>query len=153
MRGGSSSTRGDTFMGYEVLVRNLRFAAGDYRTVATSLGTDGVDVTNCEPDSLGHIELAAWLKAVAEQCDKATKALHDGATDLAGSLGAAARHYDTTDQLIGQTFRDPLSGPLYGPPSYGPPSYGTAVVRTAVGKHAVTLPTAPSSAPPPTPRR
>jgi len=121
-------------MSYEVLVENLRSAAGKYRTVAGSVGTDGVDITHVDPESFGHVELAAWVKAVGEQCDNATQALHDGATGLAGSLGTAATHYETTDDAVGQIFTRPLNGGLLGspfgqpqfgqPPVYGPPAPG-----------------------------
>jgi hypothetical protein len=97
-------------MSYDVLASELRAAAGRYRTVADSLGTDAVEITHLEPDSFGHIELAAWVKAVADQCDKATTALHDGVTGLADSLDAAAHSYDTTDQCVATQFT-----PLFGP--------------------------------------
>jgi hypothetical protein len=116
-------------MSYEVLVDNLRSAAGQYRTVAGSLGTDGVDITHVDPSSFGHVELAAWVKAVGEQCDNATQALHDGATGLADSLGVAATHYETTDDSVGQIFQQPFGDGLLGspfgqPPVYGPPAPG-----------------------------
>lgn len=95
-------------MSYEVLAGDLRAAAGSYRTVASSTGTDGVAPTHVDPGSLGHIELAAWLTAVAEQCHNATKALHDGAEGLAEGLDAAAHHYETTDQCVAQTFTTPF---------------------------------------------
>lgn len=96
-------------MSYEVLVDNLRAAAGRYRTVASSLGSEGVEIAHAAPASFGHIELAAWVKAVAEQCDAATEALHDGAVGLAEGLESAARHYETTDAGVGEAFRTPLS--------------------------------------------
>jgi hypothetical protein len=112
-------------MTYEVLVENLRAAAGRYRSVASSLGTDGVDITHVDPGSLGHVELAAWLEAVDEQCHNATMALHDGAAGLADSLTSTAARYETTDDDIGSLFRSPLGGgPPFGPPSgppFGPP--------------------------------
>ena len=59
-------------MSYEVLPDQLRAAASRYRTVASSVGTDGVEITHVAPDSFGHVELAAWVKAVAGQCDNAS---------------------------------------------------------------------------------
>jgi hypothetical protein len=103
-------------MSYAVLVEELRTAAGQYRTVAGSLGTTAVEIANIGSDSLGHVELAAWLTAVAEQCGKATTALHDGATGLADSLQAAAGHYETTDQGVCAVFRSPFGGGLLAPP-------------------------------------
>ena len=110
-------------MSYEVLVDNLRAGAGRYRTIASSLGADGVEITHVDPASFGHIELAAWVKAVAEQCDAATGALHDGAIGLADGLDAAAHHYETTDVGVGQTFQSPFDGGLLNPSSpftFGP---------------------------------
>jgi excreted virulence factor EspC (type VII ESX diderm) len=108
-------------MSYEVLVDELRAAAGRYRKVADSLGSDGVEIDHVDPASFGHIELAAWVKAVAEQCDNATKALHDGATDLADGLVEAAHHYETTDTSVGQVFQSPFTTGRLGPSSpFGP---------------------------------
>jgi hypothetical protein len=114
-------------MSYEVLVEQLRAAAGDYRTVAGSLGTDGVEVTHLEPGSVGHVELAAWMRAVADQCDKATRALHDGATGLADSLQASAGYYETTDQGVADAFRSPFGyspGSPFGSSPLLPPAGG-----------------------------
>jgi hypothetical protein len=100
-------------MGYEVLVGGLRAAAGSYRTVGTELGST-VEITHVEPDSLGHVELAAWLKAVVEQCGNAHTALKDGANGLGDDLDAAAHHYESADEQTGQWFQspfDPLSQP------------------------------------------
>src|SRR4051812_43668285 len=96
-------------MSYDVLIDNLRTAAGRYRTVASSLGTDGVDVDHADPTAFGHVELAAWVKAVAEQLDHATTALHDGASNLAAGLDTAAHHYETTDDQVGNAFQSPFS--------------------------------------------
>lgn len=102
-------------MTYEVLVGHLRSAANDYADIAGDLG-DPVAVTHVEPESFGHVELAAWMTAVVEQCEHATTALHDGASGLAGSLRAAARHYETTDDAVGQYFTRPLNSGLLGDP-------------------------------------
>jgi hypothetical protein len=102
-------------MTYDVLVSELRAAAGRYRTVADSLGTDAVEITHLDPTSFGHIELAAWVKAVADQCDKATTALHDGATGLAESLDASAHYYESTDQDVASRFTPPFSTPSSPP--------------------------------------
>jgi len=109
---------------YEVLADNLRAAAGRYREVAGSLGAEGVEITHVDPASFGHIELAAWVKAVAEQCDHATQALHDGATGIADSLDVSAHDYETTDETIGTVFRSPFtSGTVLDPTS--PFTFGT----------------------------
>ncbi len=103
---------------YDVLVDDLRSAAGDYRGVAASLGTSGVTITHITPDSLGHVELAAWLEAVAEQCANATRALHDGANDLGTDLDTAATGYETSDHEARDAFTSPFgpSSPFLGPP-------------------------------------
>ena len=101
-------------MSYEVLVDNLRAAAGRYRTVADSLGSDGVDITHVDPTSFGHVELAAWVKAVGEQLDNATKALHDDTDALADGLDAAAHHYETTDTGVAQVFQSPFTTGQFG---------------------------------------
>jgi hypothetical protein len=104
-------------MSYEVLVDDLRTAAGRYRTVADTLGADGVEIDHIDPTSFGHIELAAWVKAVAEQCDQATKALHDGAVGLADSLVEAAHHYETTDVCVAEAFQSPFTTGGFTPAS------------------------------------
>jgi hypothetical protein len=76
-----------------------------------------VEITHVEPNSFGHIELAAWVKAVAEQCDNATQALHDGADGLADSLVEAAHHYETTDNSVAQNFQGPFGTGLLLPPA------------------------------------
>lgn len=128
-------------MTYEVLVTSLRKAAGRYRDVADKTG-EVVAVTHVEPDSLGHVELAAWLQAVADQCDKAHTALGEGAHALADGLDASAATYEATDEDAGSLFRAPLgsgplstfpTGPEQGPgqgpgqgPVYGPPVPGAS---------------------------
>ncbi len=102
-------------MSYDVLISNLRAAADKYDAVAVSLGADGVDLADVEPDTFGHIELTAWVKAVADQCDQATKALHDGAVDLGTNLRTTAYTYETTDQGVESWFSTPFGGPTIGP--------------------------------------
>lgn len=126
-------------MTYVVLVEELRGAAGAYRGVADELGAGALCLTYRDPDNMGHVELAAWLGAVAEQCVEASQALHDGAVGLAEDLQTAGHHYETTDDGVAEMFRPtfpfpfgppgapPLlgpSGPVQGPlgPLHGPPS-------------------------------
>ena len=97
-------------MGYEVLVEELRSAAGDYEGVADELGTGAMCLTSRDPEHLGHVELAAWLGAVADQCAEASRALHDGAVELGADLRAAAAHYESTDEAVAQGFR-PFGAP------------------------------------------
>jgi len=110
-------------MSYEVLVENLRSASGRYHTIAGSLGTDGVEVAHVDPGSFGHVELAAWMEAVVDQCHQATRALHDGATGLADGLDAAAHYYESTDQGVASSFRTPFGSPT-GNPFLLPPQAG-----------------------------
>jgi len=126
-------------MSYEVLVQELRDAAGEYDGVASSLGVTPVVIDHVTPDSLGHIELAAWLMAVAEQCGNAHTALNDGLGALALGLRTSAIDYETTDDQVADFFVDPFSGPSssdslwpYGPPmpapgSAEPPLHGPPV--------------------------
>lgn len=114
-------------MTYEVLVEQLRGAAGDYSGVAEELGRGAICLTYRDPEHLGHVELAAWLGAVAEQCVEAGRALHDGAVGLAEDLRSAAHHYESTDDGVAEMFRPTFPFP-FGPggtsPLLGPPSPG-----------------------------
>ena len=103
-------------MTYAVLVEHLRAAAGEYHQVAGGLGRP-VEITQVAPESFGHVELTAWVEAVADQCHKASRALYDGATGLADSLGAAASHYEATDEQVGAAFRNPFSRSPLGSPA------------------------------------
>lgn len=96
-------------MSFEVLVEELRSAAGDYRAVADELGAGAICLTYRDPDNMGHVELAAWLGAVAEQCAEASRALHDGAVGLGEDLRTAAAHYETTDDSVATMFRSPFA--------------------------------------------
>ncbi len=100
-------------MGYEVVVEELRTAAGSYERTVGDMASYDLDATNVAADTFGHVELAAWFSAVAEQCDNAGQALHDGATGLAASLRAQATTYEGTDANVGATFGPGLS-PLLG---------------------------------------
>jgi hypothetical protein len=106
-------------MSYEVLVDELRTAAGEYAGVADRVG-DPVSVTHVEPASLGHVELAAWLTAVVDQCEKATAALAAGAAGLADSLESTATRYETTDEAVAQRFTQPFGPAPFGAPFGGP---------------------------------
>lgn len=130
-------------MTYEVLVEELRAASGDYRAVPEELGSGSICLTHRTPERLRHVELAAWLGAVADQCTEASRALHDGAVDLAEDLQTAAAHYESTDDSVDRMFRFPSpfldphrpflgpgpvpfpapgQGPVLGPPSPAGPS-------------------------------
>ena len=119
-------------MGYEVLVEELRSAAGDYQEVADGLGTGAMCLTYRGPTHMGHVELAAWLGAVAEQCTEASKALHDGAVDLGEDLRTAATHYETTDEAVAQGFSTPFGSSPGNPFGVGSP-FGTSPLFPPLG--------------------
>lgn len=98
-------------MSYDVLVENLRRAAGDFQSLVAPLAGYDFATVDVSGETFGHVELAAWYTAVADQCDNAGRALHDGAGTLATSLDYAANQYEQTDQGIAQGFAGPL-GPL-----------------------------------------
>lgn len=94
-------------MSYEVLGSELRAAAGDYRGTAAAVGAP-VHLPSVSTATLGHVELAAWLEAVTDQCEKATQALVEGAERIADDLDAAAHHYESTDDAAGLMFSSPF---------------------------------------------
>ncbi|WP_121256534.1 type VII secretion target [Nocardioides ferulae] len=105
-------------MSYDVLVGELRAAAALHQGVIDGLGSQAVDLSGNDPTVLGHVELAAWLTAVADQCEKAHQALTDGQTSLADGLETAAADYESTDEAVGLDFLSPFTGePLF--PSMG----------------------------------
>lgn len=96
-------------MSFEVIIDGLRSAGDKYEScVSEMVGYDFATV-GVSGASFGHIELAAWFSAVADQCDNAGQALHDGAAGLAASLRAAANDYEATDNNVSNTWKDPLS--------------------------------------------
>ncbi len=101
-------------MSYDVLVENLRHAAGQMRSTTQPLSGYDFHSTNVTGESFGHVELAAWFEAVADQCDKAGKALRSGAEALAGQLEYAADTYEKTDDGVADVFQTPLSGNVFG---------------------------------------
>ena len=129
-------------MSYDVVVGELRAAAGRYETMVGPLAGYTFTIANASPESLGHVELAGWVTAVADQCGKAGVALHDGAVGIAGSLDTTAAGYERADQGSATGFQQPLggllgspfgggtplgtpsSGPLLGPPAPGAPGLG-----------------------------
>lgn len=102
-------------MSYDVLVENLRRAAGDFRSMVAPLAGYHFATVDVSGEAFGHVELAGWYVAVADQCDNAGQALHDGAGALATSLDYAANQYEQTDQGVAQGFSGPL-GQLGGRP-------------------------------------
>ena len=97
-------------MSYDVLVENLRHAAAQMRSTTQPLSGYDFHSTNVTGESFGHVELAEWFEAVADQCDKAGKALRSGAEALASQLDYAADTYETTDDGVADMFQTPLSG-------------------------------------------
>ncbi len=109
-------------MTYEVLAQDLTAAAGEFRSMTSPLSGYELTLTNMEPESLGHIELAAWLVAVDEQCDNAGRALRAGAEDLGNALDSSASYYTQADETASSEFDflqppgvGPFASPLGGP--------------------------------------
>ncbi|MEZ5096415.1 MAG: hypothetical protein R2731_10020 [Nocardioides sp.] len=112
-----------------------------------------LDVADLDAEQTGHLELAAWVEAVVDQCDKAGQALRDGALALAATLERTARDFEQTDQGVGDHFTPtstgtpapftpwqpfpglgpsaPATPPVYGPPA--PPVYGPPAPPTTTG--------------------
>ena len=105
-------------MSYEVLVEELRSAAGRHRDVVSAMG-DPVPLVEPDPQRIGHVELAAWLGAVREQCHQAHEALRSDTSGLADSLDVAAQGYESTDQCVAQSFT-PTFGQPFAPTSGQP---------------------------------
>jgi hypothetical protein len=106
---------------YEVLVEELRAAAKKHRDVAGDIG-DKADVDKPDAAVLGHVELAGWLVAVIDQCDKASAELHDVAGALADGLEDAALSYEGSDWWSAQqfSFNQPTTLPFLLSPDGGP---------------------------------
>lgn len=93
-------------MSYEVVVEELRGAARKFRTVQDSTADYSYPESQCvAPDSVGHLELADWVIAVIDQCDKAGAALHTGARTLADGLVDQAADYEATDLAVRNRFQ------------------------------------------------
>lgn len=102
-------------MSFEVVIEDLRKAAGDLDSMVAPLAGYSLGAPEADAEAVGHVELAAWLVAVLEQADKAGAALHDGAGALADRLRGAALFYEQSDGNAHQSFRSP-----FGPPATGP---------------------------------
>lgn len=130
-------------MSFAVLVAELRTAAGLYEGVGADLGTTPVVIDHVDPTSLGHVELAAWLAAVADQCTKAHQALADGVTDLAVDLRTTATTYETTDDAQATRYQPYLLGspslpgapasPFFPGGAYAPPPFTAPVYTPPTG--------------------
>lgn len=108
-------------MSYDVIARELHSGAGELREVVSGMAGYDLAITNAGPDSLGHVELASWLKAVAEQCDLAGQALHDGAMGIAGAVDTAGNTYQNSDESNAFNIVELGNGPLFGGPGAGTP--------------------------------
>ena len=95
-------------MSYEVLVESLRAAARKTRSTTQPLAGYDFQESNVSGESFGHVELADWFKAVAEQCDRAGRSLRSGAEALAGQLEYAADTYEQTDTGVAFQFQTPF---------------------------------------------
>ena len=93
---------------------DLRRAARRARRAAEPLASYDFEPRDVKDTTFGHVELAAWFLAVADQCDKAGRALYDGATDMADTLDLRASDYETTDQQEAGRYRPPFAWPPAG---------------------------------------
>jgi hypothetical protein len=111
-------------MSYEVLVENLREAARRMRSTTAPLAGYDFHSSNVTGESFGHVELAEWFEAVADQCDKAGAALRSGAEALAGQLEYAANTYERTDDGVADQFQAPLTSNVFGTAPFGTTPFG-----------------------------
>lgn len=92
-------------MSYEVVVEELRASARKFRTVQDATAGYSFPESQCvAPDAVGHLELADWIIAVTEQCDRAGQALHAGARTVADGLERQAADYEATDLAVRTRF-------------------------------------------------
>lgn len=94
-------------MSFEVVVEELRASALKFRAVQDAMACYAFPQQDVSAASVGHVELADWMIAVLEQCDKAGDALHLGADVLADGLDDQARDYETADAAARSRFGGP----------------------------------------------
>lgn len=112
-------------MSLEVVVENLRAAADTLRRTTEPMAGYELDVADLGAEQVGHVELAAWLEAVVDQCTQAGQALRDGAVTLADTLDRTARDFERTDQCVAVGFGPTPSttpAPFWQPFPWPPPS-------------------------------
>jgi hypothetical protein len=91
-------------MSFDVDPDELDRAASRVREVSDPLASYSLDVGKMSSTEVGHVELAEWMGAVLDQCNKAGVALHDGADGLASDLAATATTYRNVDSCVATTF-------------------------------------------------
>ena len=94
-------------MTYEINPALVRTMAGRYDDAAAPLAGFDLPTTRVAADTFGHVELAAWFAAVADQVDEAGRAVHEGVTTMAANLRAAAHDAEVTDDAVAQNYTPP----------------------------------------------
>lgn len=138
--------------GYDVLADDLRSASGEYHAVGDKIADYKLGAANIDPQHIGHVELAAWIKAVTEKCDEAGSALHDGVDLLATAVMDAAGVYERMDDDVATGFTNLLLPYGNGTSPFlpgTPGSFGTAPtpLTTLLGPLPTTGPTTGPVAP------
>ncbi len=102
-------------MTYEINPALVRKMAGQYDAAVAPLAGHDFPTTRVAADTFGHVQLAAWYAAVADQVDEAGRALHDGVTAMADNLRVAAHEAETADGDATTRFTPPPT--FSSPPS------------------------------------
>jgi len=89
-------------MTYEIDPQLVRTMAGSYDAAVATLAGYDFPTTRVAADTFGHVELAAWFSAVADQLDEAGRALHTGVTTMADHLRVAAHDAEAADDAAAQ---------------------------------------------------
>ena len=100
-------------MTYEINPQLVRTMAGKYDAAVAPLAGYDFPTTRVAADTFGHVELAAWFSAVADQFDEAGRALHTSVTTMASDLRVAAHDAEAADDAAAQG----LTIAPYSPPS------------------------------------
>lgn len=100
-------------MTFEINPALVRRMAGKYDAAVAPIAGYDFATTRVAADTFGHVELAAWFSAVADQFDEAGRALHDGVTTMAANLRVAANDAEAADDAA----KAGLTLPTYTPPT------------------------------------
>jgi hypothetical protein len=100
-------------MTYEIDPALVRSMASRYDAAVAPLAHHDLPTTRVAADTFGHVELAAWFAAVADQVDEAGRALHDAVTTMATNLRVVAKDAETADDDAAARFTPP---PAFAPP-------------------------------------
>lgn len=98
-------------MTYEINPALVRAMAGKYDAAVAPMSGYDFPTTRVAADTFGHVQLAAWYSAVADQFDEAGRALHEGVATMAANLRVAATDAEKVDDAVQQEFTLPSSPP------------------------------------------